>query len=313
MSCTKQESLESKVDTTSVLKTINEKEYRFENNRVTELTADLDTIATYGVLSDIHGEVHKAQVMAQEFKKRGVDGIIITGDISLNEPLRTGAVDTRDDENEIKEVLEVVATTGVPIYVIPGNHEMKEAYQEAVKAVSLLYTNIIDMTRYRIIDGDDADLLSLPGYQTKTIPGHQFIPDDGYFAFPKEIEKLASLRQGLDNSVILITHGCGKTNAVWGPATTYNGRDVGDVLTTQVMAQNNISFAVCGHIHEAGGRAATFEGKEIQSGEWALQFSANFGTLERWTYLHGETYDSMAGILTVNGTKAKYEIVVLGK
>lgn len=307
--CREKENLETKVTpTTPVVKTINGQEYRFEGNKVTQLSSDQDDQAVYGIISDAHGEVEKAKVFAQEFKQRGVDGIVLLGDTPSNEKLRSGRTDSKEDKMEIIEVLTAVAQTGVPVFVIPGNHERKPDYVSALAEVK--YENIIDMIQFRVYDGDDVDFVSLPGYQTFRIPGRQFIPDDGYWAKPDFIKATGKFREALDDTVVLIAHGCGKT-ASPGPATIYNGRDVGDETTTQMMEKNNIPFTVCGHIHEAGGLAATNDGKLVNQGEWAKQFSANFGSLEKWKNLDGNTYGGMAGLLTVKGDQAKFEMVYL--
>ncbi len=289
-------------------RTINGQQYKFEGKRVTELTSDTDNHARYGVISDAHGEVEKAKLCAEEFRKRGVDGIILTGDLPSNEGLRYGRTDSRADKSEIKEVLEAVAQTGLPIFVIPGNHEQKPDYTQALAEVTAKYNNVIDMTKFRVFNGDDVDFVSLPGYQTFKIPGRQFIPDKGYWATPEFIQSTGTLRNGLDDAVVLITHGCGKTGSP-GPATIYGGRDVGDANTTSMMKENNIPFAVCGHIHEAGGIAATYDGKIVKQGEWGKQFSANFGGLEDWKSIDGKMYNGMAGILIVQGDQAKFEMV----
>ncbi|MBI2668942.1 metallophosphoesterase [Candidatus Woesearchaeota archaeon] len=224
------------------------------------------------------------------------------------EGLRYGRTDSRADKSEIKDVLEAVAQMGLPIFVIPGNHEQKPDYTTALAEVTAKYDNVIDMVKFRVFNGDDVDFVSLPGYQAFKIPGRQFIPDNGYWAKPELIQSTGKLRNGLDDAVVLIAHGCGKT-ASPGPATIYGGRDVGDGNTTKMMRENNIPFAVCGHIHEAGGLAATYDGKLVKQGEWAKQFSANFGGLEDWKHLDGKTYSGMAGILSVKGDEAKFEML----
>jgi len=290
-------------------RTINGFNYKFEDGRVTEIDSDDDKEATYGVISDIHGEIEKAKYFAEQFLERGVDGIIIPGDISLNEPLRYGREDSRDDKDEIIGVLEVIAETGLPIFVIPGNHERVQDYRSALEELSEKYSNIIDMTKYRVFDGDDIDFISLPGYQTRSIPGRVFIPDDGYWASKDFIFETGKLAKELDDPIILITHGAGKTNARSGPSTLYDGTDVGDLNTTEMQKNSNIPFAIVGHIHEAGGTAAAFDGSSVKPNELSEQFTVNFGTLENWKYLDGKTYDGMAGIFTLKGNQAKYEIL----
>ncbi len=306
--CKKETTYPENAINASLEKTINNHRYKLGGNTVTEITVDNDNKATYGIISDAHGEGEKAKYFAMEFQKRGVDGIILTGDEAKNEGLRYGRKDSIDDALEIQNVLEAVAQTGLPVFAIPGNHERKSDWEIAVRQASSKYNNIIDMTKYRIVDGDDVDFVSLPGYQTNKIPGRQFIPDDGFWAMPDMIKETGKLRAGLDDAVVLITHGCGKTGSP-GPATTYSGQDVGDALTTTMMRENHIPFAVCGHIHEAGGLAATYDGKLVKQGEWATQFSANFGGLEEWKHLNGKTYQGMAGILTIEGDNGKFEMM----
>ena len=309
--CKSRNDLETKVKTAPIIRTINHKDYLFEGNKVTQLSSDEDNQAIYGVISDAHGEVEKARAFAQKFKDIGVDGIILPGDLPSNETLRYSHRDSNPDENEIKKVLEAIAETGLPVFVIPGNHEKKQDYEAALAYITAKHDNVIDMTRFRVYDGDDVDFVSLPGYQTFRVPGRQFIPDDGYWAKPDFIRATGKLREGLDDSVVLIAHGAGKTNTdrTYGPATVYSGIDVGDATTTEMMRENNIPFAVVGNIHEAGGFAATHGGNPVNQGEWGTQFTANFGGLERWKHLNGETYNGMAGILTVKVDQAKFEML----
>ena len=312
--CKDKNNLESKVEQTApITRTINGEQYRFEGNKVSQLSSDEDNQAMYGIISDAHGEVEKARAFAQKFKEMNVDGIILPGDLPSNETLRYDQRDSNPDKTEIKQVLEAVAETGLPIFVIPGNHERRPDYESALAEVTAKYENVIDMTQFRVFDGDDADFVSLPGYQTFKIPGRQFIPDNGYWAKPDFIKATGKLRQGLDDAVVLIAHGAGKTsgNGKVGPATIYSGQDVGDANTTEMMRENNIPFSVVGHIHEAGGIATTYDGKPVKQGEWAKQFTANFGGLERWKHLNGETYNGMAGVLSVKGDEAKFEMMYL--
>ncbi|MDO8655822.1 MAG: metallophosphoesterase, partial [Nanoarchaeota archaeon] len=269
--CKSKDTLESKVPSVPFTRTIAGHDYRFEGNKVTQLTSDSDDQSTFGVISDAHGEAAKAKYFADIFKERGVDGIILTGDLPKNEELRTGKTDTIDDKTEIVHVLEAVAQTGLPILVIPGNHERKSDYTTALVEVTAKYPTIIDMTQYRVFDGDDLDFVSLPGYQTYRAAGRQFIPDDGFYADAAFINATGKLARGLDDAIVLIAHGAGKTGARVGPATLHDGKDVGNPETTYMMRDNNIGIAVVGHIHEAGGIAATVDGRNVAPGEWANQ------------------------------------------
>ncbi|MEK6884089.1 MAG: metallophosphoesterase, partial [Nanoarchaeota archaeon] len=267
---------------------INRKDYLFKGNKVTELAEDKDNFASYGVISDPHCNVKKARDFANYFKRQGVNGIIIPGDIPLNEKLRYGREDSRKDKSEIVDILSAVAETGLPVFVIPGNHETKKDYKAAIKEVTEAYPNVIDMVKYRVFDGDDADFVSLPGYQVNETRFRKFIPDGGYWTSPPFIKRTGKLRKNLNDSVILISHGPGKTGAKKGPGTTVLMEEIGDENIRDMQIKDNIPFAVTGHVHEAGGFAANFNGKNIKEGEFATQVTVNFGTLEDHLDLNGK-------------------------
>ena len=312
--CNNDTNIESKLKNDKpIVRTINNQEYMFEGHKVTQLNSDDDTTARYGVISDIHGEITKLRLVSEKFANMDLDGIILPGDLSNNESLRYGIKDKNSNKQEILNVLTHVASTGLPIFVIPGNHETNDDYSSAMKLAQEKFSNIIDMTEYRVFDGDDVDFVSLPGYQTKTAAGRKFIPDTGFWADPNFIKKTGRYSEELDDSIILITHGAGYTNndGKYGPATISNGKDVGDKTTTEMIKEHNINFVLSGHIHEAGGYASTHEGKSIKPGEWAEQFSVNFGSLQKWKNLNGQTYDGMAGIISIDKKESKYDMLIL--
>ena len=296
---------------TPFTKTINNVDYAFKTGRVTQKTVDEDNLARIGVVSDIHGEIDKTRLVADRFVKSNVDYIVSLGDHCSNDGLRYGKNERRNDKEEIVDALEVLAQTKLPVFVIPGNHERVKDYEAALEEVTAKYENVIDMDQFRVFDGDDVDFVSLPGYQTFRAGRRQFIPVDGFYVKPEFIADTGKLSEGLDDAVVLVAHGAGKTNAIRGPATVYNGMDVGDENTRQMMKSAGINYAIAGNIHESGGLAATHAGVPVKQGEWSSQFTANFGGLEKWKHLDGNTYNGMAGVFTVDGSKAKFEMFYL--
>lgn len=307
--------------------------YLFQENKAIELIHDEDSLATYGVFSDIHGETEKLKRLVRTMEDTpGLDGFIVLGDTPRNDFLRSGGTreERRSDAEEMIEAYTMLAKAGLPVFITTGNHERKPDYEAAMKKVSKKYKNIIDLTKYRIIDGDDADFISLPGYQIKqsfhevedksvgekiTI-AQTFIPADGYFADAETIAATGSLRNGLDDVMILLTHGPPKTfpssstSPYAGPGTTYSGEDLGDEATTKMMRKNNLHFALSGHIHEAGGLATTLDGEPIPAGQWADELVLNVGSVELWTLLDKTTSRGMAAIITIDEMKVKYEIIM---
>ncbi len=265
---------------------------------------------TFGVVSDIHGEANRARQAGQMLKERGASSILVPGDVANNEALRSGTHDRVPDYQDILSSLEALAETGLPVFAIPGNHERTEDWNAALAQVRASYPNVIDMARYRVFDGDDVDIVSLPGYQIREDSEHRFIPDDGYFASPQRIQETERLAEGLDDPIVLLTHGAGRT-ASPGPATIYSGDDVGDEATTQMMRDAGIHFAVVGHIHEAAGLATRLDGTPVPEGEWSDEFVLNAGTLLDWRMLDGAVRQGTAALVTVDGGRARFEMVYL--
>lgn len=289
--------------------TINNKQYSFQDNKVIQLTHDSDNFTVYGVMSDTHGEVEKARYFADLMKKKGAEGIMIAGDIPLDEDLRYGIKDKKPDKEEIIEVLSAVADSGLLVLVIPGNHESKQEYYNAMKELSLKYNNVIDMTKFRVLETDDANFISIPGYTDR-----RFIDKDGFFASPDIIIGTGDLIKDLKSPIILITHGPPKT-IVPGPGTIYNRQDeledTGSIELREFQIRYNLTLVVSGHIHEAGGLASSINGSNIPQNKLASQYTVNFGTLEKWTYLDNITRKGRAGLIIIEDDKAKYQILEL--
>lgn len=283
---------------------------RMGEDRLTQIDYDDDERVVFGVVSDIHGEVDRARLVGTILAERGVSYILVPGDIANNEQLRSGRVDSIDDEEEIVASLEALAETHLPILVMPGNHEHRSDWEAAMQRVTPYYPNVLDMAQYRVFDGDDVDIVSLPGYQVRTSGNQQFIPENGFYASPQMIRETGELTQGLDNPIFLMAHGAGRTGTP-GPATIYSGRDVGDNETTQMMYDANIHFAVVGNIHEAAGLATTRDGRPVPEGVFVDEFVLNVGTLQTWTLLDGRVMNGSAAIITVEGNQAKYQMIYL--
>lgn len=275
-------------------------EIKFQDNKLVELSSDSDNRVVFGVISDIHGEVDKARVMIKKLKKKGADFIIVPGDLTKNERLRQGT-GTDNDYEELKAVLNVLGNSKLTIFVTPGNHENQEDYDRAMAEAP---GNVVDMTKTRIFDGDDADLVAIPGY-----PDEAYIPERGFWASPAIIYDVAEIAKGLDGPIIIVSHSTPKTLA-GGPGTAYTNEDAGNELIREVMIENNITFSVSGHIHESGGIGASFDGL-VAENEWSPVLLVNFGTLEEWAYLDGKTRQGMAGIFTVENKSAKFEMLEL--
>ncbi|MEM0473260.1 MAG: metallophosphoesterase, partial [Candidatus Aenigmatarchaeota archaeon] len=236
-----------------------------------EIFADFEKEVKFGLMSDIHNQVDKAKEISLLFKQRGVDGIIIAGDINLSPFFRYNR--KIEEFNQIFNVLNVVSNNKMPVFVIPGNHESKKEYDSAIR--KLKNQNVIDMVKYRSVDLKEIQIVSLPGYQFEN-----FVAPDGYFSdslFVKRTSKYVK-----NKTTLLVSHGPPKIKGSLTPGMIYSGRDVGDENITRLIKQCGIKFVVSGHIHEAAGIAVDFKGKPLQQNKWTDELALNIGTLEEW-------------------------------
>ena len=80
---------------------------------------------------------------------------------------------------------------------------------------------------------------------------------------------------------------------------TMHKKNVGNEHITAVIEKVGISKYLCGHIHEAGGKALTKKGKLIQENAWSNELFYNCSSGK----------EGRAGIAEFEGNKAKYRNV----
>ena len=284
------------------IKEINGVKYHFAADRISMLREDNNSKTTYGILADTHGQIDKISSLMAGFKQIKVDGILVAGDLVNNEHFSKRGILWKD-QDEMAAVLEVLGKSGLPVFIITGNHDRLADYDSAWSKLSLSYPNLIDMNQYRVFDGDDIEIISLPGYtdQKFTAPGAFYIDQE----YVSETGKYAT---GLEDPIVLLAHGPAYTTGSLsnGPGTIYGGSDIGDRATAEMMKHAGLSYGIMGHVHEAGGLAATLSGVKVEPNTWAEEFVVNVGGLEAWTLLDGTKHNGMAGILTIDGELAKY-------
>ncbi len=285
---------------TPIIKTIYGYQYKFEGNKVTELRKDEDNQVRYGVLADPHGEYETVRALVQKFQERKVDGVLVAGDLAQH------FRNSYSDEEEMRRVLEELAKFEGPVYVIPGNHDLKREYGAAFEDLSK-FPNVIDLSRTRVVDGDDADIVSCP-----EMDDHFSMDYRG--GFIGSCTELGSLVQQTNSTRILLSHrpplGSGASGIDYVPNTQKN---VGDEQLRRDMQAYGIRIGIFGHIHEAGRRATTLDGKVVSAGEYSPELLFNPGPASSWGFMlaTGTATSGSAGILTIQGDKAKYELVEL--
>jgi len=169
------------------------------------------------ISADIHGRKKAVDEIKIRVKKEKIDLVICAGDMSVF-------------ERDIELILEDLNSMGVPVLLIPGNHENIQKLFE----ISEKFENLIDIHEATYQVGDYVFV----GFGN---PGFALIDRD----FEKFVAKLGNTLKG--KKVILVTHG-----PPYNTKLDYlDGEHVGCTSIRKFIEQNdNIILAVSGHLHE---------------------------------------------------------------
>jgi Icc-related predicted phosphoesterase len=230
-----------------------------------------------------------------KFKDEDVDGVVIGGD-------------TAYDEEMIDTIVQRVAGLGVPVYAIIGNAESTGSWNSALRSAVAAKKNVLNLDLTRVVNADGFDLVSLPGYFDKRYTA-RIAP---CLYKPKDVKELSSALEGLQGPVVAISHGPPKQAGKLGIDYVPQAGNVGDPELAEFMAQTKIPFGIFGHIVEAGGRATDLQGKkEVKPATFTESLFLNPGSANSapWRLNAGGETWGMAAVVTIDGKKAKYDII----
>lgn len=232
------------------------------------------------------------------FKKEKVDVIVVAGDTGM-------------DKMQIEAALGVLAKVSVPVLNIIGNRESLKEYDQAMASVRKQHKNVFDLNSVRRVDTGAVDIISLPGYFNE----NYIHADDGCVYTSADVDGLSALVKASDSPILLVSHGGPKQQGTDAIDRTAEGENVGDPNIAKALAAHKIPFGIFGNIHEAGGRATSIDGTKIlDEGKDYDSLYLNPGPADgvRWVMNDKSESIGMAGILTVKGNKARYEIHRIG-
>ncbi|MEE8408085.1 MAG: metallophosphoesterase [Myxococcota bacterium] len=260
-----------------------------------------DTL-TIGALTDIKENTEEnlsnLEAIVKWFGEKAVDLIVVAGD-------------TGENRAQIEKALAVIATSNVPVLNIIGNREGKSDHRKAMVALRAKHGNIFDLNVVRRVDTQAADIISMPGYYNPSY----IHTDDGCPYFEADLKELEELAGNCDSPAILVSHGGPRQEGKEAIDRTAEGANVGDPGLAKVIAAAKIPFGIFGNIHEAGGRATDLSGKiRLEKGKPHDALYLNPGPADgvRWGMNDGTESRGMAGLMTIAGGEASYEIYRIG-
>ncbi len=249
---------------------------------------------SFGLLTDTHGDVADVQYFTKEFIKRKVDGVILTGDIA--DMFRWYVTD--DGEH----VLRVLGETNLPVYVLPGNHDVHRYYTNTIRKLGREYPNIIDLLRYRRVDAAGINFVSNPYGEGPHYKYSDYVADERKY---DELEKL--LCSFSDNDpVVLVTHQPPLCKGKYGVDYTLGEKNEGSQQLAHLMKKCNVKFSFSGHLHSAtNGCTETYE--PVPQKQFSPSLLVTPGAVLRHKTRTG--YACNAAIITVTGKTLMYELL----
>lgn len=261
---------------------------------------DADDTVVLGVVANLKeatGEnLFNLQRYLAFFQAQKVEAILVAGDSG----------EARDG---ISTVLEPLAATGLPLFVIPGNREARAEFRTALEDLGRRHPNVVDMTAVRLVNFDDASLVSLPGYYDRR---YVHVGEAGCLYFKEDVEALKPIVAAATGPVVLLAHA--EPYGQGADAIDFFGDgNAGDLNLRQLLATNPVPFGVFANIHEAGGRANDLDSKLVAEGAPAPRLYLNPGLADStaWKLNDGSWSNGMVATLTVQGKQASFKSLKL--
>ncbi len=271
--------------------TVNNKTYQIQGGVISQATKGNNNLKL-GILADQHAHTKNTEQFVKELDKE-VETYFLAGDLSHSFGDYEG---TKDDKKEILSVVEPVAETGKLVLVIPGNHEQRKTYTEALEELTSKYQNVIDMEKVPVADLDDLTIVALGGNANQ-----RFCVPNGFLRNRKDLENLRELvKKHQGNKPLLVgTHAPRTYKTRKGLDVIDSGRNVG--LLNYIEANR-----VSGHIHEASG-IITPDEEPVKPGELTDLIEFNPGPV--YDHLKRKHIRNSAGLVEFKGDKVRAYIL----
>ena len=167
--------------------------------------------------ADIHGDMETLNRFVETAEN--YDIAIIAGDIGGGPWIRGGIdvdFDIQANENEVRNIYNILHRIVTPIYIVPGNHDLGADWPTERNVINVQYTGI-EIGQYNIV-------------------GFPFIEGETFIRWWAEwIEDI------VDRNTIFVTH-----EPAYGP--------FGNCLIKRIVEQRNPLAHIFGHYHQYGGQ-----------------------------------------------------------
>lgn len=260
--------------------------------------ADKDADAlTLGVLGPVNEDLGENMVAMKKYAKfftdEKADAVLVTGDVG-------------EKASSITRVLNVLAETKLPVFVLIGNRECRAEFTDGVAASKKDHANVVNLNEVRAVEFPELTLASLPGYHA---------PDyiqcaTGCRYFKSTLDEVVRIAKESKVPTLLVSHGPPRGNSNQALDFASAGGNVGDEGINKAIADGAIAFGVFSNIKEAGGRAAADPAgatlvKEATPSK-TLFYAAGPADTFGWELNDGTKSVGMAGVISVKDGQATF-------
>jgi len=236
--------------------------------------------------------------LAAEVVKRGVDVLVVDGDVG-------------DNPDEQETLLGVLTETGLPVLVAPGNREVRSELDAAEGELRNKGAKVWDLSHTRVADAGDALIVGLPGTMDRRL-----LHADGACVYvQRDLDALAAWLDRLPAKeppavLVMAIPPRGRDRSALDVS---EGQNVGDPRIGPLLTSRRAPFAIFGQVWESGGRAIDGRGAPVAPGAESGQLYLNPGAADRtsWPLADGTRVAGQAALLVIRGRRATVEIVRL--
>lgn len=174
---------------------------------------------------DVHGNLHELKEIAEKAKHEKVDALICAGDLTF--------FGTALDEL-IKKL-----NIGLPLLIIPGNHEFPEDIKGAAK-------------KHNFVKNFHATTFTLASWMIFGLGGSKITPFSTPFEMDEKLieKKLSKFKKKKTEKLILVTHEPPLNTGL----DSVDGMHLGSSAIRKFIEKNQPAYCICGHYHENAGK-----------------------------------------------------------
>lgn len=247
-------------------------------------------------LKDAEDEnLQQIQALAEALQAKGAEVLLAAGDLG-------------DTVEAQVALLGALGARGLPVLALPGNREVRADLDGALDELKREGRTVVDLSRVRALDLGDLLVVSLPGTSERRL-----LRSDGACVYVQaDVDALAAFldKRPPAGPPVLLVAAVPPRGGGAGALDVSEGQNLGDPRLNSLLTPTRAAFGVFGQVWEAGGRAVDGTGASVGKGA-AAQLYVNPGAADRtpWPMADGTTAKGLAGLLTIAGRGASYEVV----